>query len=740
MDSRNERAAGSAQRLAVPVLVPMPAERAYTYGVPDGMALQPGSIVQVTLGPRIVAGVVWDGEADSVDPRRLKPIVQVFDCPPLGGPMRRFIDWVAQYTLTPPGLIARMALRVPAAFDPEPMVEALRFTGFAPSKLTQARRTVLELATANPVWTRTGLAKAAGVGTSVVDALHDAGAFETVLLPPPPVAAAPDADFASPELTADQARAADMLRQAAGAGFGATLLDGVTGSGKTEVYLEAVAQALRLGRQALVLIPEIALTEAFLERFETRFGARPALWHSDMAPRQREHVWRQAADGRIRVVAGARSALFLPFKELGLIIVDEEHDPAYKQEESAIYHARDMAVVRARLADIPVVLASATPSVESLVNAQAGRYRHLVLPDRFGSGGMPGVSVIDMRRHPAPKGRFISPLLGLAMRETLARGEQSLLFLNRRGYAPLTLCRACGHRFECSHCSAWLVEHRFRRQLQCHHCGHHEPTPEACPNCGALDHLAACGPGVERIAEEVATDFPEARIIVLSSDMMGGVKRLRIELEAIAKGEADIVIGTQLVAKGHNFPMLSLVGVLDADIGLSSADPRAAERTFQLLSQVTGRAGRYGIASRGLIQSYLPEHPVLQAMVRGDRAGFYDGEIAMRRNATLPPFGRLAAIIVSSGDRRVAETHARLLAAAAREAGISSADRSEGIRVLGPAEAPLAMVRGRHRLRLLVQGPRGADMQGFIRAMIAGGPKPRGDLKVAIDIDPQSFL
>jgi primosomal protein N' (replication factor Y) (superfamily II helicase) len=717
---------------AVGVLVPMPAARPYTYAVPEGWQVEAGSIVRVPLGPRLVSGVVWDGAPDNVDAKKLKALERLFDCPPLDEPMRRFVEWVANYTLTPPGLIARMVLRVPAAFDPEPMIEALRFTGHRPSKMTAARSAVLEFVGDNPVWTKSGLAKAASVGASVVDGLHKAGCFETVHLPPPPVVPLPDMGYGKPELSAEQAQAAGELSALVGNGFATALLDGVTGSGKTEVYFEAIAKAIDAGKQALVLIPEIALTEAFLARFEQRFGARPAEWHSDLPPRHREKVWRQAAEGRIRVVAGARSALFLPYKELGLIVVDEEHDPAYKQEESAVYHARDMAVVRGNLGGFPVILASATPSVETLVNAHRGRYKHIVLPDRYGDAVLPDIASIDMRRHPAPRGKFISPVLDSAIRATLAKGEQSLLFLNRRGYAPLTLCRVCGHRFECEKCSAWLVEHRFRKQLQCHHCGHHEKSPEACPNCGALDHLAACGPGVERIAEEVAEGYPDARIIVLSSDMMGGIKRLRIELEAIAKGEADIVIGTQLVAKGHNFPLMSLVGVLDADIGLSSADPRAGERTFQLLSQVTGRAGRFGLKSRGLIQTYLPDHPVMKAIVKGDRDAFYQGEIELRERAQLPPFARLAAIIISGEDRHLTETHARLLGAAA--------DRNANLHVLGPAEAPMAMVRGRHRYRLLVQGPRAADIQGFIRAMVLAGPKLRGSIKVSVDIDPQSFL
>ncbi|ASY64544.1 Helicase PriA essential for oriC/DnaA-independent DNA replication [Sinorhizobium sojae CCBAU 05684] len=717
----------------MPVLLPMPAPRAYSYVVPDGMAVEPGSIVQVPLGPRLVVGVVWDGQEDgTVDRKKLKAIEKVFDCPPLTRDMRAFLDWVAAYTVTPPGLVARMALRAPTAFDPEPMVEALRLTEIRPERMTAARERVIAAASDGYSWTRSGLAHAAGVSSSVIDGLQARGVFETLFMPPPPVVAAPDPDFAAPRLEGQQRQAAaDLLATVEEGKFSVSLIDGITGSGKTEVYFEAIAATLRAGKQVLILLPEIALTASFLERFQSRFGAKPAEWHSDLAPRTREKVWRQVTTGQVRVVAGARSALFLPFEDIGLIIVDEEHDPAYKQEDRVFYNARDMAVVRGRISGFPVVLVSATPSVESRVNGEVGRYRPIHLPTRFGDAALPHLGIVDMRRQPPERGGFLSPVLLNQIGKTIARGEQALLFLNRRGYAPLTLCRVCGHRFQCPDCSSWLVEHRFRGQIQCHHCGYSERTPEACPECGTLDHLVACGPGVERIAEEVERHFPEARTIVLSSDLMG-VKRLRLELEAIAKGEADIVIGTQLVAKGHNFPMMTLVGIVDADLGLANGDPRAAERTFQLLSQVTGRAGRTGLKSLGLLQTYQPQHPVMQAIVSGDSDAFYEREIQERERAVLPPFGRLASIIVSADSRQDAEGHARSLR--------NAAPRVDGISILGPAEAPLALIRGRHRFRLLVHGRRSSDMQAFLRAMIAAGPKERGSVSVQLDVDPQSFL
>ncbi|MEO0637134.1 MAG: primosomal protein N' [Pseudomonadota bacterium] len=729
------------------VLLPIPTDRAYSYSAPADWNLQPGDVVRVPLGPRKVAGVVWPEDVDNaVDPAKLRAIEHKFPCPPVGRDMLDFVAWVANYTLASPGMVMQMVLRVPAAFDPEPPMSAIIYNGGSPDRLTGARSKVLDVARETfdassgnnqPLaWTRPGLAKAAGVSTSVVDGLIKQELFDHVSIEPRPVVAKPEAGFRPTDLSAAQTSASEALASRIDGGFSVTLIDGVTGSGKTEVYFEAVAAALEAGHQVLILIPEISLTTSFLQRFEKRFGAPPAPWHSDLTPKMRERIWRQVGSGDIRVVAGARSALFLPFKELGLTIVDEEHDLAYKQDERVAYNARDMAVVRGRIGDFPIVLASATPSIESHVNADKGRYHRVALPTRHSGAVLPDLSTVDMRGLKLPANRFLSPQLKQAVADTAERGEQSLLFLNRRGYAPLTLCRACGHRFECSQCTAWLVEHRFRGTLECHHCGHHEPKPEACPNCGALDYLVPCGPGVERLAEEVEDAFPDARTIILSSDLMGGTNRLRLELDAIEKGEADIIIGTQLVAKGHNFPLMTLVGVVDADLGLSGGDPRAAERTFQMLSQVTGRAGRFGRKSQGLLQTYQPDHPVMKAIVSGDRDLFYEREIEMRRRGQLPPFGRLAAIIISANSKPEAQNHARQLA----QAGRPIAESSEGITVLGPAEAPMAMVRGRHRQRLLVHATRQADIQSFLRAFLAAGPKTRGSVRVNTDVDPQSFI
>jgi primosomal protein N' (replication factor Y) len=550
---------------------------------------------------------------------------------------------------------------------------------------------------------------------------------------PAPVAHPPDPDHAVPDFSPAQQAAADTLRETvAEGGYTVSLLDGVTGSGKTQVYFEAIAETVRRGRQALILLPEIALTGQFLDRFTERFGVRPAEWHSQLPPRKRARTWAAVAAGQVQVVAGARSALFLPFADLGLIILDEEHDPAYKQDDGVRYHARDMAVVRAHAAGIPIVLASATPSVETEVNARRGRYRRVPLPERFGGQQLPAIEPIDLKSEGPPRGRFIAPRLAEAVQIALERGEQALLFLNRRGFAPLTLCRACGHRLSCPNCDAWLVDHRFKRRLVCHHCGFGLPPPEACPKCHATESLVACGPGVERLQQEAADLFPDKRILVLSSDLVESVERLREELDDVAKGRFDIIIGTQLVAKGHHFPKLNLVGIVDADLGLGNGDPRASERTFQLLHQVVGRAGREEGQGHGFLQTHQPEHPVMKALIAQDREAFYASEIAMRERTGYPPFGRLASLVISGGDKHETEGFARKLA--------GLAPRDESVRVLGPAEAPLAVVRGRHRFRLLVKSPRNFDLSAYLREWLVDAPKAKGTLKLEVDVDPQSFF
>jgi primosomal protein N' (replication factor Y) len=730
----------SAARAVAPVLMPgAPLNQTYDYLVPPGLKVEPGAFVLVPFGAQTRIGVVWDtpfgGGERPVDPKKMKALSERLDVPPLPLAALRFAEWIAGYTLAPLGMVVRMFMSAQAAFEPVKPRFGVRIVADAaePARMTPARRRALDVAGDGQIRAKAALAAEAACSTGVVDGLVASGNLVEVVIPerrfPEPNPAHRVTDF-----TPAQAEAVHALKSAVdGGAFSVSLLDGVTGSGKTEVYFEAVAETLKRGRQALIMLPEIALTGQFMSRFVARFGCLPAEWHSALSPAERGRVWRAAATGEARVVVGARSALFLPYADLGMIVVDEEHDAGFKQDDRVHYQARDMSVVRGNLGKFPVVLASATPSIESHVNARTGRYRHIVLPGRFTGAELPDVKPIDLRAHPPEKGQWLSPVLVDAVAATLKDRQQSLLFLNRRGYAPLTLCRSCGHRFECPQCTAWLVEHRFRRRLNCHHCGFSLPIPEACPKCGEKGALVACGPGVERVAEEVRERFPEARVALLSSDLIPGLEEMRRIIGSIESGEVDIIIGTQIVAKGHNFPLLATVGIVDGDLGLSmGADPRAGERTFQLLHQVTGRAGRALTKGRGYIQTHMPEHPVMQAIISGDRESFLEREIDMRRRGLLPPFGRLAAIVISARDRDLAETYAREVA--------RRAPRVAQIEVLGPAEAPIAVVRGRHRWRLLVKAPRDKNIQGYLRAWGEALPKIGGDLRLTVDVDPYNFL
>jgi primosomal protein N' (replication factor Y) (superfamily II helicase) len=726
-------------RPRIPVLMTVALDQTYDYLVPDGLEPQPGAFVLVPFGPQSRIGVVWDravGETGKeVKPEKLKSIAGMLDVPPLPVISLRFAEWIARYTLSPLGMVVRMMMSARSAFEPvKPRFGVTQVEGAPlPARMTPARTRALEIGADGAIRPKSALASEAKCSTGVIDGLVASGNLVEVAIPEKRMPQ-PDPAHHDTEFTPEQARAVYSLRSAVdGGNFSTTLLDGVTGSGKTEVYFEAVARALERGHQAMIMLPEIALTDQFMRRFEGRFGCAPVEWHSALSSAERGRVWRAVASGEARVVVGARSALFLPFKELGLIVVDEEHDTGFKQDDRVHYQARDMSVVRGNLGGFPVILASATPSIESHVNARNGRYRHVVLPGRFSGAELPEVRAIDLRTDPPDRGRWLSPKLVEAITETLASKQQTLLFLNRRGYAPLTLCRSCGHRIECPQCTAWLVEHRFRGRLHCHHCGFSIPLPEKCPKCAEPGALVACGPGVERVAEEVAERYPEAKLALLSSDLIPGLTEMREMIREIEAGGIDIIIGTQIVAKGHHFPNLAMVGIVDGDLGLAQgADPRAGERTFQLLHQVTGRAGRTFAQGRGFVQTHMPEHPVMQAIIHSDREEFLQAEIAIRRKGLLPPFGRLAALIVSARDKETAQLVARDIA--------HRAPPAERIEVLGPAEAPLAVIRGRHRWRLLVKAPREIDVQAYLRAWLAGLPALKGDLRLTVDIDPYSFL
>jgi len=662
--------------MRVSVLPATSVDKAYTYGVPDGETPPaPGTYVQIPLGPRKILGCVWDDPADDVPEGKLKDITQIFSAiPPLPEAQRRFIERVADYTVNERGEVLKMSLSAPKALTAKRVNKKLK----APCS-------------------------------------------------------SPDPDRTGPQLSEDQDRAAHFLRDAVARGdYSCTLIDGVTGAGKTEVYFEAVAEALRHGKQVLILLPEIALSNAFLGRFGERFGCAPGLWHSALTEAQRKTTWKAVASGDTRVIIGARSALFLPYADLGLIIVDEEHDNAFKQEDGVRYHARDMAVLRGAMAKHAVILVSATPSLETLHNVRARKYESVHLPDRFGGARLPDVELINMKATPPERGSFIAPPLKEAMAATLAIGEQCLLFLNRRGYAPLTLCRACGHRIECPHCSAWMVEHKSSRRLVCHHCGTSGRMPEACPKCHTKDSLVPIGPGVERIAEEVKEIFPQARTLVLASDTAGDDgAALYQALEAIRNHAVDVIIGTQIIAKGHHFPKLTLVGVVDADLGLTGGDLRASERTWQLLHQVAGRAGREQAPGKVLLQTFMPENRVMQSLTVHDRDAFVAVELEERAQARMPPFARLATIIVSGTDPAKAEKTARALA--------QMAPHAAGLQILGPAQAAIYKLRNHYRWRLLLAADKQFPMQDYIRDWLSNA-KPPSTIRIGVDVDPYSFL
>lgn len=723
------------------VLVPYPVDKAYDYAVPGGIDVAPGDYVSVPLGKRTIPGVVWGAAQGGVPAGKLKAVIARHDLPPMPEVQRQFIDWMAGYTMTARGAVLKMALSVPAALEPPKAVMGYKLITPSPHRgegrvegqnLSLKHRKVINILSDGLARRPAELAELSGVSTAVLKTMAKNGLIESVEIHNAAPCRSPDFSSHGPELSPDQQAAAEQLKNFVTEGDSQpVLLDGVTGAGKTEVYFEAVAAALKQDKQVLILLPEIALSNSFLTRFKKRFGCAPALWHSGLTPAQRRGAWRGVATGETKVIAGARSALFLPYRDLGLMIVDEEHDPAYKQEEGVIYHARDMAVVRAHLGKIPIVLVSATPSLETIHNAWNGRYRHLHLPDRFGGARLPEIEVVDLREDKPERQHFISPPLKNAMMKTLRDGEQVLLFLNRRGYAPLTICRVCGHRMECPRCSAWLVEHKASSRLHCHHCSYETKIPAECPACQAKGSFAVCGPGVERIHEEVRALFPDARTLVLASDTADTEGKLRAMLDDIRARKLDIVIGTQIIAKGHHFPGLTCVGVIDADLGLQGGELRGAERVYQLLHQVAGRAGREQKKGHVYLQTFMPDHKIMKALVNEQRDKFLEVEAFERERARMPPYARLAGIIVSGRD----EGEVKYIA---KELG-RTAPQGEGLQILGPAPAPLLRLRGKYRHRLLVRADKNLNIQKIIGGWIDGIKIP-SDIKVAIDIDPQSFF
>ena len=717
----------------VSVLLPLPLGTAYDYRVPDRMRVVTGDLVSVPFGPRRISGVVWGPGTSMVCQKKIKDVIALHACAPLPMTTQSFVDWVSRYTMQMPGAVLKMAISVPRALDPPKPIVTLALAK-APDglRLTTARQNVLTTIANGLPLSATELTKKTGVSTGVIRGLLQSGAIKKIFEETNITPKAPDPDHPAPILSDQQIIAANkLLTLIDTGGFRVTVIDGVPGSGKTEVYFQAIAKLLKTGRQALVLLPEIALSAQWLERFKSRFGTEPIEWHSDLTAQKRSANWRAVIGGQAKVVVGARSALFLPFPNLGLIVVDEEHESAYKQEEGVIYNGRDMAVVRAQIEEIPIALVSATPSLETVVNAEQGRYDCVHMGTRYADAAMPAISSIDLIKSPPEKGNWLSPPLREAISETLQQGEQALLFLNRRGYAPLTLCRCCGYRLQCPTCSAWLVEHRLINRLQCHHCGYNVPPPTRCPSCEAENSLVACGPGVERLAEELKRNFPEARTTIAASDNINSPKRAANLVADIESHKVDLIIGTQIIAKGYHFPLLTLVGAVDADLGLQGGDLRAAERTYQLLYQVAGRAGREDKPGRVFLQTYMASHPVIQALTAGDREKFFLAEKDARRSMNMPPFGRLVSLIVSGKDQTAVE-----------EASFSlgrTAPHSDDVQVLGPAPAPFALLRGRHRRRLLLKAKRGFNVQASVRSWIDRTPSPK-NVRVQIDVDPYSFF
>jgi len=704
------------------------------YKVPDGMKVEPGSVVVAPLGPRQIIGIVWEEDrlpSDSVPDHKLRALIEVLPVPPLRAELRRLIEWTADYYCARIASVARMVLASGGALrGPSTMVE-YRLSGTEPERMTPQRAVALDALQGEQATIRE-LAELASVSEGVLRGLVNQGALEPVEVDIDRPYVKPDPDHAQPTLSADQQEVADRFIEAVQAErFTPFLLDGVTGSGKTETYFEPLAAALRMGKQVLVLLPEIALTEAFLRRFEARFGTQPVVWHSSLKATERRRAWRAIASGEAQVVVGARSALFLPYSRLGLVVVDEAHEVSFKQDEGVRYNARDVAVMRGHFEKVPVILASATPALESLQMATSGIYERLELPSRFGGASMPAIDIINLTEEKPERGRWLAPRLVEQLKLRLERGEQSLLFLNRRGYAPLTLCRNCGFRFQCPNCSAWLVEHRLSNRLSCHHCGHETPPPPTCPECGEPDCLVACGPGVERIADEVAEIMPEARVALVTSDTLNSPEKAAAFVEQAEARAIDVIVGTQLVTKGFHFPELTLVGVVDADLGLEGGDLRAAERTYQQMAQVAGRAGRGAKAGEVLIQTRHPDAPVIAALAAGDRDAFYAAETEARRDAGAPPFGRWAAIIVSSEDEAEAKEAARAIG--------GTRPNLPDVMILGPAPAPMSLLRGRYRYRLLINARRTAQVQDIIRDWLGGLKFPQG-VRVAVDIDPYSFV
>lgn len=723
----------------VKVLIPNVVNAGYDYRLTGPATL--GQFVACRVMNRPYIGVVWGFGDSGLPPEKIKDVSAVYDAR-LAITDLQWIAKMSGWTLMTPGAVLRLIVNVPDAFSPPKMEQLYGLNITDAVRMTASRQAVADAFASNDnePMSATDVQNIARVSPSVVRTMISGG-----ILVPKEQRARPT-EYNSPEyhdcgnivLNPEQQSAADVIGAAIDrGGFSVHLLDGITGSGKTQVYFDAAWRAYSRGGSVLLMMPEIALTAQFMHRFAARFGAAPVVWHSNLTAARRREIWRGVLRGEIRMVVGTRSALFLPWQNLGLIVVDEEHDTSYKQEDMGNYHARDMAVLRGKIAGFPVVLASATPSAETLQNVASGKYQVLRLTSRVGGAQLPKIETIDLRENrPEPyqvsdvlNNGFLSVPLCNAISDTIAAHRQVMLFINRRGFAPIVQCKKCGWVAGCPDCSVGMTYHRAVGKLLCHMCGRTAPMPTKCPDCGG--DVSMRGAGLEKIAEEVSVRFPSARVALVSSDTISTRQSLERIVAKMESGEIDIVIGTQILAKGHHFPNLTLVGVVDADMGLFGTDFRAAEHTFQQLFQVAGRAGRGEFPGRVLLQTYQPQHPVLCAICAGDRDAFMAADMASRQSAKMPPFGQLIAVIVECQREDTLKKYCAGLAAAAPCA--------PGVKIMGPIAAGVYQIRNWYRMRFLVMGGPTTLLQPVVAHWLRAIKQP-ANMRVKVDVNPQNFM
>lgn len=727
----------------VKVLIPNVINTGYDYRLTAPADV--GWFVRCTVMNRQYIGVIVGPGDSNLSPSKIKPIIEVCNFGRMSNADIKWIYKMSEWTLMSPGAVLRLIINVPDAFN-LPAVEQLYAYNFdADCKMTDARQKVADAfqSNDNDAMSVNDIQTIARVGHSVVKTMIKNG----ILIPIETREKHNDlynykyTDTGTVKLNTEQQNAADTIATAINKNeFAVYLLDGITGSGKTQVYFDSALRAYNMGKSVLLMMPEIALTAQFMSRFEQRFGAPPVVWHSNLTAARRRDIWRGVANGSIKIVVGTRSALFLPWQNLGLIVVDEEHDTSYKQEDMGNYHARDMAVLRAKISNFPVVLASATPSFETLYNVARGKYNRLRLMSRFGGATLPKIETIDMReQRPEPYktdansdteiSGNLSPVLCAKISETLNQHKQVMLFINRRGFAPIVQCKKCGWVAQCPDCSVGMNYHKRLNKLICHMCGKMHDLPSVCPQCG--NDVSMRGAGLEKIEEEVAHKFPFAKTALVSSDTIMSREALERLVKKMENGEIDIIIGTQILAKGHHFPNLTLVGVVDADMGLFGTDFRAGEHTFQQLFQVAGRAGRGEFPGHVLLQTFQPEHPVITAICAGNRDEFMKSDMESRRAAKMPPFGQLVAVVIESDKEQTLHKYCKQLS--------DVAPVLKGGKIMGPIAAQIYQIRNWYRMRFLVSGDANANLQPIVRDWLNKIKQP-ANVRVKIDVNPQNFM